>query len=320
MKMSKYIKRQRKIAGLTQEQLAEKMDVTPQAVQNWESGRTRIDWGKLSTLSEILNVPRERIVNELLIEEDNENKNLDNWPAFLFDDETNKIIDTLHLNLAQQDLFGLLYIYDSEYVKKEYLDYNTLEDDLKKIPYGFIDKVGSVQFMNQADGLHQVVKYVKADFLMRVLKLNPEVEFNIKRLSKNLICDFIDNGYKEVDDTDSFDERYEGDDAIYFRISMEKARIMLPLLKKYGAVHITDDRWSNPIREDIPDEILAGILEMCHFDPELFKRGYYKNTYNISSVTYGLDEITEYYEDKNKRWLWEINEKGEKLLEWFQGG
>lgn len=49
MKMSKYIKRQRKIAGLTQEQLAEKMDVTPQAVQNWESGRTRIDWGKLKS-------------------------------------------------------------------------------------------------------------------------------------------------------------------------------------------------------------------------------------------------------------------------------
>ena len=101
--------------------------MTPQAVQNWESGRTRIDWGKLSTLSEVLNVPREKIVNELLIEEDNENKNLDNWPSFLFDDETNKIIDTLHLNLAQQDLFGLLYIYDSEYVKKKNLDFPTLK-------------------------------------------------------------------------------------------------------------------------------------------------------------------------------------------------
>ncbi|MCR5544109.1 MAG: helix-turn-helix domain-containing protein [Eubacterium sp.] len=318
--MSKYIKRQREIAGLTQEKLAEKMGVTPQAVQNWESGRTRIDWGKLSTLSEVLNVPREIIVNELLIEEDNENKNLDNWPSFLFDDETNKIIDTLHLNLAQQDLFGLLYIYDSEYVKKKILDFYTLEDDLKKIPYGFIDKVGSIQFMNQADGLHQVVKYVKADFLMRVLKLNPEVEFNIKRLSKNLICEFVDSGYKEVDDTDSFDERFEGDDAFYLRISMRKARIMLPLLKKYGPVHITDDRWANPIREDIPEDVLAGILEMCCFKSDLFKDGYYKDTYNITSVRHGLEEITDYYEDKEKKWLWKINEKGEKLLEWFQDG
>lgn len=318
--MSKYIKRQREIAGLTQEKLAEKMGVTPQAVQNWESGRTRIDWGKLTTLSEVLNVPREKIVNELLIEEDNENKNLDNWPSFLFDDETNKIIDTLHLNLAQQDLFGLLYIYDSEYVKKKYLDFYTLEDDLKKIPYGFIDKVGSIQFMNQADGLHQVIKYVKADFLMRVLKLNPEVEFNIKRLSKNLICEFIDSGYKEVDDTDSFDERFEGDDALYLRVSMRKARIILPLLKKNGPVHVTDDRWANPIREDIPRDVLAGILEMCCFKPDLFKDGYYKEKYNIASVRHGLEEITDYYEGKDRKWLWKINEKGEKLLEWFQGG
>ena len=60
MKMSEFIKRQRKIAGLTQEQLAEKMNVTTQAVQNWESDRTKIDWRKLSKLSEILNVPREK--------------------------------------------------------------------------------------------------------------------------------------------------------------------------------------------------------------------------------------------------------------------
>lgn len=102
-------------------------------------------------MSAVFNVPVEKLIKEMLIEEDK--KRPDRWPGFLFNDDTNAIIDTLHLNLAQQDLFGLLYIYDAEYLKKT-IDYNTLYDDLPKIPYGFIEKVGSIQFMNQVDGLH----------------------------------------------------------------------------------------------------------------------------------------------------------------------
>ena len=43
MNMSTFIKRHREEAGLTQEQLAEKMNVSTVAVQNWEKGVTKID-------------------------------------------------------------------------------------------------------------------------------------------------------------------------------------------------------------------------------------------------------------------------------------
>ena len=188
--MRKFIKICRTNAGLTQEQLAEKMGVSVVSVQNWESGKTNIETRRYMELAAVFNVPVEKLIKEMIIEEDK--RRPDRWPGFLFDDDTNAIIDTLHLNLAQQDLFGLLYIYDAEYLKKTVIDFNTLYDDLQKIPYGFIERVGSIQFMNQVDGLHNVIKYIKTEFLMKVLKQNPESEFNVKKLPKELICEFID--------------------------------------------------------------------------------------------------------------------------------
>ena len=52
--------------------------------------------------------------------------------------------------------------------------------------------------MNQAEGLYKVIRYVKTDFLMKVLKQNPEFEFNIKKLSRNQICEFIDEGCRSL--------------------------------------------------------------------------------------------------------------------------
>ena len=316
--MRVYIKNHRELAGLTQAQLAEKMDVSVPTVQNWESGRTNVDQKHYIRLSEILNVPVEQLIKEMLIEMDNESKNLDNWPYFLFDDETNEVIDELHLNRAQQELVGLLYIYDSKYLKKDTVDYYTLEKDLKKIPFGFIDKVGSIRFMNQIDGLHKVIKHVKADFLLNILKLNPDAEFNIKRLSKDQICEFIDNGhkvYESVQDEDA--DNFEGYDALRFYINMRKAKIMLPILRENGPVHLTDGWWANPLRDDIPKKVLDGIIEKNNYNRELFNEGYYKN-FNISCIIGGFEFVTDFYEDKDKKWMWKINEKGEELLEWFQ--
>ncbi|MBD5522289.1 MAG: helix-turn-helix transcriptional regulator [Lachnospiraceae bacterium] len=321
--MSRFIKQCRINAGLTQEQLAEKMGVSNVSVQNWESGRTKIELGRFTELSSVFNVPVEQLIKEMLIEEDK--KRPDIWPGFLFDQDTNDIIDTLHLNYAQQDLFGLLYIYDSEYLKKTEIDFNSLYEDLKLIPYGFIEKVGSIQFMNQVDGLHKVIKYVKAEFLMKVLKQNPEAEFNVKKLSKELICEFIDKGFKSVDDFAlSFDdpERYEGEDGLYFHISMKKARIILPVLEQYGPVHITDGKWANAIRDDISEEVLSAILQMCGFDPELWKDDYYKRKISISYIYHAIKKVTNYYPVSNKGaddcWMLDINEKGRQLLEWFR--
>lgn len=49
--MSTFIKRCREEAGLTQAQLAEKMDVSVVAVQNWENGKTRLNLDRYYELS-----------------------------------------------------------------------------------------------------------------------------------------------------------------------------------------------------------------------------------------------------------------------------
>lgn len=318
--MSTFIKKCREEVGLTQAQLAEKMDVSVVSVQNWEKGKTKINLDRYMDLAAVFNVPVDKLIKEMLIEEDKLRP--DRWPGFLFNEHTNAIIDTLHLNLAQQDLFGLLYIYGSEYLEKTHIDVDTFNEDLKRIPYGFIDRVGSIQFMNQADGLHRVIKYVQTDFLMKVLKQNPDVEFNVKKLSKNLICEFIDSGYKPVDVSSELDDGYEGEDGLCFRTFMEKARIMLPILEKLGSVHLTDGWWSHPIREDIPEEILTGYLSYCGYSRELFDEGYYKKEYNTINMILGLREVTNYKnvasKGKEEKWIWEINSKGRKLLDWFK--
>ena len=322
--MSGYIKRCRENAGLTQTMLAEKMDVSPGAVQNWESGKTKIEYGRFKKLSEVLNVPMDDLIREMIIEMDEDSP--DNWPDFFFDEDTNNIINTLHLNHAQQELFGLLYIYDADYLKKDEIDFNTLNDDLKKIPYGFIEKVGSIHFMNQVEGLHRVIKYVKADFLLDVLSLNPDAEFNVRKLTKEQICRFIDSGYKPIDDTaDSFEDndRFEAkpEEGLYFRINMHKARILLPVLAEHKSVHLTDGAWSEPIRDDIPDDVRDAILKMCDFDYDLWKDGYYKDKYQPIYVIGGLERVTEYKNTaepgQTKYWEWSISDLGSKLLEWF---
>ena len=320
--MKNFIKRYREEAGLTQAQLADKMKVSTISVQNWESGKTGIDMSRYKDLAYYLNISVDLLIKESLIEADKKRKN--NWPAFLFDDDTNQIIDSLHLNMAQQDLFGLLYIYDTDCLQYDLLDTDTYREALKSIPYRFIEKVGSISFMNQAEGLYKVIKYVRADFLMKVLRQNPDMEFDIRKLTKDQICEFIDRGYKSVDDMESLDGdgRYEGDIEFHLPISMKKAKIILPVLAETGVVHLSDEKCGNPpIREDIPENVLMAILDMCDFKRDLWEKGYYKKENNDGYIRHGLETVTDYYEDtsgKSKGGLmWRVNSTGQELLKWF---
>ena len=56
MNMSTFIKRCREEAGLTQAQLAEKMDVSVVAVQNWENGKNLPDLGMLVEIARTFHV------------------------------------------------------------------------------------------------------------------------------------------------------------------------------------------------------------------------------------------------------------------------
>ena len=80
--LSAMLKRNRKLAGLTQEQLAEKLDVSTVAVQNWESGKNQIRPEKLTKLSYLFNIPLETLIHEMLLSEKDDyqrkEKSLDN--------------------------------------------------------------------------------------------------------------------------------------------------------------------------------------------------------------------------------------------------
>ena len=60
--VSNSIKKLRKEKQLSQEQLAEQLHVTRQAVSNWENGKTQPDVDTLTQLASILDVSVERII------------------------------------------------------------------------------------------------------------------------------------------------------------------------------------------------------------------------------------------------------------------
>lgn len=72
-KIGKFIAKQRKLKMLTQEELAEKLGITKNAVSKWERGLCLMDMSLLKPLSEILGVS----INEILAGEKIEEKDIE---------------------------------------------------------------------------------------------------------------------------------------------------------------------------------------------------------------------------------------------------
>lgn len=63
LKIGQYIRQLRKSAGMTQKDLAEKLNVSFQAVSKWENGDALPDTGILLDLCDILNTTADRLLN-----------------------------------------------------------------------------------------------------------------------------------------------------------------------------------------------------------------------------------------------------------------
>ena len=63
LKIGRYIQRQRKAAGMTQKELAEKLDISFQAVSKWENGEALPDTGLLLKLCDELNTTADKLLN-----------------------------------------------------------------------------------------------------------------------------------------------------------------------------------------------------------------------------------------------------------------
>ena len=63
LKIGRYIQRQRKSAGMTQKELAEKLNISFQAVSKWENGDALPDTGLLLELCDALNTTVDKLLN-----------------------------------------------------------------------------------------------------------------------------------------------------------------------------------------------------------------------------------------------------------------
>ena len=63
LKIGKYIQHLRKTAGMTQKDLAEKLNISFQAVSKWENGDSLPDTGILLDLCDILNTTADKLLN-----------------------------------------------------------------------------------------------------------------------------------------------------------------------------------------------------------------------------------------------------------------
>ncbi len=61
--IARNIKKLRQKKGLTQEELAEKLYVTRQAVSNWETGKNQPDVDTLKSLAEVLETDIKEVIN-----------------------------------------------------------------------------------------------------------------------------------------------------------------------------------------------------------------------------------------------------------------
>lgn len=63
LKIGRYIQQLRKTAGMTQKDLAEKLDISFQAVSKWENGDALPDTGILLDLCDVLNTTADKLLN-----------------------------------------------------------------------------------------------------------------------------------------------------------------------------------------------------------------------------------------------------------------
>lgn len=78
IKIGKFIAERRKAAGLTQMQLAEKLNITDRAISKWETGKTMPDSSIMLVLCEILKISVNDLLSGEVVTMENYNNELEN--------------------------------------------------------------------------------------------------------------------------------------------------------------------------------------------------------------------------------------------------
>ncbi|WP_303836683.1 helix-turn-helix domain-containing protein [Ruminococcus flavefaciens] len=183
-KFCEFLKNKRTEANLTQDQLADLMNVSLNAVQNWESGRTSIKKTRLYDLAKALKT--DTVELEAVYNDDGED--FSNFPSFMYTDEQNSIISTLRLTPEQKEFMMMIKIYNSnnwDRVRNKPLDWSFgIMNALRKIPYKYTEDKGVFKLYELGIHLENFLRYVPASFCFEMIRNSPDTVFDIRTLDK----------------------------------------------------------------------------------------------------------------------------------------
>lgn len=202
------LKRLRNAAKLTQEQVAEKLEVSTNTVQNWESGRNKIGNKKLHKLLDLYEVDsetRKRVVEELYGQDPVIVKpKTYTFPENLFEPgfiDTVRKFEALELNMEEMDI--LVYCYwtkDKAFFNKKL----ELRDRTCKFEYTFFQAHGGMsQALSKIQKLDQKLEAIPGDvedtedteytyrFLYNWSLNNPNSGFILSSQPQSFIKDFF---------------------------------------------------------------------------------------------------------------------------------
>lgn len=191
-KFCEYLKDKRTEANLTQEQVADSMGVSLNAVQNWESGRTRIKKSRLTELAGVLNIDPVELENAF----NDDGEDFSNFPFFMYTDEQNEIISQLRLTPEQKEFMMLIRIYNSDNwdrtSNKPLEWYSGIMGALRRIPFKYTEEKGVFRVYELGLHLTKFLRYVPANFCFDIIRNSPDTVFDLRTLDKKDILKWMD--------------------------------------------------------------------------------------------------------------------------------
>ncbi len=149
MKFCEKLQRLRKEKGLSQEQLADMLDVSRQSVSKWESGSTYPEMDKLIMLCKIFNVTLDDFTNDDVTDQTikEKNKSTFNGVLYLFLDMISKTVD-MFKNMNKKDLSKCITEMLIVFILLMFcsIPFNYVDNLVRNIFINFGDKTFSILF------------------------------------------------------------------------------------------------------------------------------------------------------------------------------
>ena len=188
MSFASNLKKYRSQMGLTQEQLATIVKVTPQAVSKWETGSSFPDCAYLIQLSDVLGVSIDELLDHKVNDMTNVTKGIWN---IIKDDPVNKRINTVR-DICWQMQRGLLSTDSNE----EYMEYESVNDLGSRNASYYVSSDGFTQ-VNHGKAPYFVVFEEKKEGFSSVIGDGEQARHIFEMLSSRDVMNTILHIYKQ---------------------------------------------------------------------------------------------------------------------------